>query len=95
MCEFMAARLPILTTPFGARGVQLEDGRTGFFFERAELAPALLRVRRLFDHDAAGLRRVAERAYAENIDVVDMERGVRPLVEALVARGNEACIGPN
>ena len=43
MCEFIAARLPIITTAFGARGFHVDDGRTGFVFEKEALAPVLSR----------------------------------------------------
>ena len=33
MADFIAARLPILTTPFGARGFELEDKKSALFFE--------------------------------------------------------------
>jgi glycosyltransferase involved in cell wall biosynthesis len=83
MCEFIAVRLPILTTPFGARGFRIEDGATGFVFERAALLDTLLSVRRLFDGDPGRLARIAEDAYARNAGDIDMEECVRPMVEAL------------
>ena len=83
MCEFLAMRLPILTTPFGARGFSIEDGKTGFLFDKESLAPVLSRVRRLFDEDPARLRRMAEHAYTENETAIDMDASVRPLAEAL------------
>lgn len=86
MGEFIAARLPILTTPFGARGFRVEHGKTGFFFDRAGLAPVLSSVRRLFDEDPARLRRMAVEAYAQNESVVDMDVCVQGLVNALWRR---------
>jgi glycosyltransferase involved in cell wall biosynthesis len=83
MCEFIAARLPILTTPFGARGFELVDGESAFLFEREDLAPVLGRVRRLFDEDPARLGAMAAAAYARNEAVVDMDACVRPLADAL------------
>jgi glycosyltransferase involved in cell wall biosynthesis len=83
MGEFIAARLPILTTPFGARGFRIEDGRTGFVFHRDGLAPVLSKVRRLFEEDSVRLRLIAEEAYAQNQSVIDMNTCARPLVEAL------------
>ena len=83
MSEFIAARLPILTTRFGARGFRIEDGRTGFVFDRERLATALSNVRRLFDREPALLRRIAEQAYAQNEDAIDMDLGIRTLVEAV------------
>jgi glycosyltransferase involved in cell wall biosynthesis len=83
MGEFLAVRLPILTTSFGARGFRIDDGRTGFAFEREDLASTLVRVRRLFDEDPGRLRQIAEDAYRENASSVDMDECVRPLVAAL------------
>jgi glycosyltransferase involved in cell wall biosynthesis len=83
MGEFMALRLPIVSTAFGARGFRIKDGRSGFLFERDELAPVLSRVRRLFDTDPALLRRIADRAYAENEDAIDMDACTRVLKEAM------------
>jgi glycosyltransferase involved in cell wall biosynthesis len=83
--EFIAARLPVVTTTFGARGFQIEDGRTGFLFQREELARVLGEVRRLFDDDPLRLRRVAEAAYTANASLIDMDTCVRPLVTALGA----------
>jgi glycosyltransferase involved in cell wall biosynthesis len=83
MGEFLAARLPILTTRFGARGFQIEDGETGFLFEEDTLAPVLARVRRLFDEDPARLRRIAASAYAANEPLIDMDVCVGRLAEAV------------
>jgi glycosyltransferase involved in cell wall biosynthesis len=83
MGEFMALRLPILSTPFGARGLDFHDGETGFLFEREALAPVLSRVRRLFDEDPGRLQRVAAAAYRRNERLIDMNACVRPLVDAI------------
>lgn len=83
MCEFIATRLPILTTPFGARGFAIDDGRTGFLFEKDTLASVLSRVRRRLDDDAAGLRALTDAAYAENESAIDMDACVRELVAAI------------
>jgi glycosyltransferase involved in cell wall biosynthesis len=81
--EFIAARLPVVTTAFGARGFDLADGASAFVFERGTLAPVLRRVSRLFDRDRRGLRAMAEAAWARNERVVDMDACVRPLAQAL------------
>ncbi|HTP28457.1 MAG TPA: glycosyltransferase, partial [Anaeromyxobacteraceae bacterium] len=88
MCEFIASRLPILTTAFGARGLRFEDGRSAFIFEREGLADALSTVRRLFDEDPGRLRAVAAEAYAHNESSIDMDQCVRPLVRALADGGD-------
>jgi glycosyltransferase involved in cell wall biosynthesis len=85
MCEFMAARLPIVTTPFGARGFRIDDGRTGFLFERDVLAPTLSKVGHLLDEDPGRLARIADEAYRLNERAIDMDVGVKPLVDAIVA----------
>jgi glycosyltransferase involved in cell wall biosynthesis len=83
MCEFMAVRLPILSTPFGARGFRVDDSETGFIFERDGLAPVLSKVRRLFDEDPGRLREIAANAYVQNESLIDMDASVRRLVEAV------------
>ena len=83
MCEYLASRLPVVTTSFGARGFRIEDGRTGFVFEEGGLAPALLMVRRLFKEEPARLRRMAEEAYAENEGDIDMDASAKPLAQAI------------
>jgi glycosyltransferase involved in cell wall biosynthesis len=83
MAEFIAARLPIVSTRFGARGFRLEDGETAFLFERDGLGAALLAARRLFDEDPGRLRRMAENAYARNEGAIDMDACVHGLVEAI------------
>jgi glycosyltransferase involved in cell wall biosynthesis len=87
MCEFLALRLPIVTTAFGARGFRLEDGKTGFLFERNGLAAVLSKVRRLFDEDPGRLRRMAQDAYAQNESAIDIDTCVQPLVKAVRRRG--------
>lgn len=91
MGEFIAARLPILASSFGARGYRIEHGRTGFVFERENLLPALLAFRRLFDTDPARLARMSDDAFAENVHLIDMDECVRPLIEIVRnRRANEA-----
>lgn len=85
MGEFIALRLPIVCTTFGARGFDIEDGVSGFLFEKASLAPVLKTVRGLFDEDPGRLRRVADEAYARNESVVDMDVCARGLVSAIGA----------
>jgi glycosyltransferase involved in cell wall biosynthesis len=86
MSEFLAVRLPVVTTRLGARGFCIEDGKTGFLFETDELLQVVSRVRKAFDEDPDRTRAMAEAAYASNEKVIDMDRCVLPLVEALVDR---------
>jgi glycosyltransferase involved in cell wall biosynthesis len=81
--EFIAMRLPIVTTRFGARGFRLEDGKTAFVFAKDTLAPVLSIVRRLLDEDAGRLRQMAEDAYAQNENAIDMNAGAWALVAAM------------
>jgi len=90
MCEFIAARLPIVTTSFGARGFRIVDGRTGFLFEKNDLASVLSEVRGLFDRDPARLRRIADDAYAQNESAIDMDVCIRPLAETVAERNRAA-----
>jgi len=83
MGEFIVLRLPVVSTPFGARGLDFVDGQSGFVFERECLAPVLSRVCRLFAEDPARLRQVAENAYVRNKGVVDMDACVQDLVQAV------------
>jgi glycosyltransferase involved in cell wall biosynthesis len=92
MCEFIAMRLPVLSTPFGARGFVVEDGMTGFLFEKDGLAAVLSRVRRLFDDEPLRLRRIADEAYARNASAIDMDACARPLVQAVSQAGGRSRI---
>jgi glycosyltransferase involved in cell wall biosynthesis len=81
MGEFIAARLPILATSFGARGYRIEHARTGFTFERENLLAALLEFRRLFDTDPTRLKRMSDDAFLENVNAINMDECVLPLLE--------------
>lgn len=83
MAEFIAARLPVVVSAFGARGFKIEDERTGFLFERPHLMEVLAKVRLLMDQNPERLRRMVESARVENADVIDMFECVRPLTDAL------------
>src|SRR5262249_54841599 len=86
MGEFLAARLPILSTRFGARGFALADGETALLFEREGLADTLAAARSLFDRDPGRLRGMAARAYTRNASAVDMFSCARPLAQAIRER---------
>lgn len=83
MGEFIAARLPILVSAFGARGYRIEHSRTGFVFERENLLEALLKVRRLLDSEPAVLRAMVDDAFVENAPFIDMNQCIQPLAEVL------------
>jgi glycosyltransferase involved in cell wall biosynthesis len=83
MADFIAARVPILTTEFGARGFALKDPEDAIFFTADSFLQQL---------DAALATRPAHRtamagsAYEANAGAIDMNRCVLPLVEWLNAR---------
>ena len=81
MAEFIAARLPVLASSFGARGYRIEHARTGFIFERENLLPTLIDLRKLFDTDLARLKRMSDEAFLENQHVINMDECVMPLIE--------------
>lgn len=78
MGEFMAAQLPILTTPFGTRGFDVVDGEDCVMFTEATLAKVLAESPIL--SDGARLEEMARRALQKNLRDVDMRRSVDPLV---------------
>lgn len=79
MGEFIAARLPVLVTDFGARGYRIDNRRTGFVFERERLMECLLEVRRMLDDGPHNLDAIAEAAFRQNASVIDMAECVAPL----------------
>jgi glycosyltransferase involved in cell wall biosynthesis len=83
MGEFIAARLPILVSAFGARGYRIEHGRTGFVFERENLFEAILKVRRFLDSAPEALAAMVDAAFVENAPFIDMNRCVAPLAEVM------------
>jgi len=92
MCEFIAVRLPIVTTAFGARGFRLEDGKAAFHFERDGLAATLSTVGDLLDRRPDVLRRMADAAYADNEGIIDMDTCVARLAE-VIQEGRAVCGG--
>jgi glycosyltransferase involved in cell wall biosynthesis len=93
-CEFLAARLPLLTTAFGARGFDVRDGHTGFVFDTSSLAPALARVCALLEEDPGRLRAMAETAYMANERLVDMDVAVSGLADMMDARWTDGARDP-
>ncbi len=79
----MAARLPLLVSTFGARGYQVEHGKSGFIFERDNLLASLIQIRELFDSDPSALQRIADRALLDNAQFIDMNECVKPLVRLM------------
>jgi hypothetical protein len=83
--EFIAAGLPLLATPFGARGYDLRHAHSAVLFDPEDLPAALAGVRRLFRDDPAAAAAIAARALEDNAAVVDMDACVGPLADALAA----------
>jgi hypothetical protein len=83
MGEFIAARLPILVSAFGARGYRIEHARTGFVFERENLLEAVLEMRRFLDAEPASRRAMVDAAFAENAPLIDMNECIVPLAELM------------
>ena len=65
-----------------ARNLRLlsQHARTGFVFERENLLSALVEFRKLFDTDPARLKKMADDAFQNNRQVIDMDECVRPLI---------------
>lgn len=83
MGEFIAARLPILVSAFGARGYRIEHSRTGFVFERENLLDAMLELRRFLDAGLGPRREMVDAAFAENAQLIDMNECIVPLAELM------------
>lgn len=83
MCEFLALKLPILSTAFGTRGFQIDDRRTGFVFEKDQLLPTLVEVKDKLLHDMEGIQKMTLAAYTENEGAIDMDACARELVELM------------
>jgi hypothetical protein len=82
MADFIAARLPILTTPFGARGFTLEDQKSALFFEPESFLSVLDQA---LAAPAKEREQLATEAYEANAAAIDMNHCVKPLVDWLVA----------
>lgn len=80
MADFMAARLPILTTPFGARGYDLRDGQDALVFEPSTFVD---RVQEAVQMPVERRRSIAEGAWAANRRAVDIDAVVEPLAQWL------------
>ena len=83
VCEFIAMRLPIVTSRFGARGFDLPHGEAAILFERDALAEALATACRIVRDEPERARAMADEAYVRNEAAIDMNVCVRRLVEAI------------
>jgi glycosyltransferase involved in cell wall biosynthesis len=80
MADFIAARLPILTTRFGSRGLLLNEGHSALFFERDTFLACLDEALAASPAQRAAL---AGAAYEANAEAIDMNLCVKPLVDWL------------
>lgn len=76
MIEFIAAKLPILTTPFGARGLNLINGESCFYFEESNFLSVIRAAAKTSEQDKA---KMAERAFYENQQIIDMTHALKSL----------------
>lgn len=76
MIEFLAARLPILSTQFGARGLFFEDKKSILFFERDHLLDAIEQACQMTEDDIAEL---TTQAWHSNQKSIDMQEALRSL----------------
>lgn len=76
MIEFLAAKLPILTTSFGARGLKLVNQETCYYFEQSNF----LSVLKISRHtDQSKINEMARKALSENQQSVDMTDALKNL----------------
>lgn len=76
MTEYLATKIPILTTSFGARGLNLIDEKSCLMFERENLLAIIEKALHL---DLSQKREMARRALEENIKSVDMSEALKSL----------------
>ena len=73
MIEFIAARLPILSTEFGLRGLEFVDQESCFTFDRADLLKTLAKV---LPTSESVKQKVTAKAFQDNEVRVDMTRAL-------------------
>ena len=73
MMEYIAAKLPILTTKFGARGVELEPDSECLYFEFDNLLERLLVMASMTEEQR---KKMAEDAFKANAARIDMEQAL-------------------
>lgn len=79
VAQYLAARLPILTTQVGARGYSLLDQQSCFYFDRENFKQKLLDMINHSNHDSLSML-----AFAENQKHIDMNLGITPLYETIL-----------
>lgn len=76
MIEFLAAKLPILTTLFGARGLELVDQETCLMIDLKNFKEVLQRAGAL---DESAQKNMAQKAQNINLPVIDMGHALKNL----------------
>ncbi|MFN8370942.1 MAG: glycosyltransferase [Bacteriovoracaceae bacterium] len=76
MIEFLAAKIPVISTKFGARGLSLVDQKSCLFCEQSELLEVLKKATLLSPEEQ---RSIATLALEQNINQVDMTRALKNL----------------
>jgi hypothetical protein len=79
MFDYLAAGLPILTTAFGKRGLDLNDGEDCIVFDQDNLASSLADLLSRRDHGT--WRAMAVRALEKNAPRIDMAAAMRSLLD--------------
>lgn len=78
MIEFIASKLPTLSTKTGWRGLSVEDGISGFIFEREDFLSTVLKAVDLSEVEREGM---AILAYKKNEMSLDMEKSVKAIFD--------------
>jgi len=76
MVEYIAARLPVLTTPFGARGLSLKDKESCFYFEKENL---LSIMEEAISTNPEKIKDMAGLAFERNSRNIDMAKALDSL----------------
>lgn len=83
MVQYLVARLPLVSTRFGARGFSLENGKDYIELDAANLQAALEIVKK---NGGETLSHMADRAYQQNRHLIDMKSILRDSVLPLLLK---------
>ncbi|MBI2521715.1 MAG: glycosyltransferase family 4 protein [Bdellovibrio sp.] len=75
MSEYIAFRLPIFTTSFGARGFNLQDGLSCFYFDLSNLKSVLLKAFK--ENKQNRTYAMAKQAFDDNLRLIDIKENMR------------------
>ena len=76
MIEFLAAKIPILSSPFGCRGLRLIDKVDCITFHRSNLLEAIHYAIQLKPYS---MKKMAESAFYKNYSSIDMKIALREI----------------